>query len=68
MLRSMENMAVQSLQILCIFVLRMEIVTIFGRNVTRLHVYFSPNFCNFANNFFFSGIFFDAQIEETKKI
>jgi hypothetical protein len=59
MLLSLENIALQSLQILCMFVLRAEIVTIFGskmvtisaRNTNRrkLRKLYFPYFTTFRN-------------------
>jgi hypothetical protein len=55
MLSNVENMALQSLQILYTLVLRAEIATIFGPNVGR-------NFTNFTNfSMFFPGIYFFCQ-------
>ena len=66
MLQSLESIVLQSLQILYMFVLRAEIVTIFGSNMQTSQGYIFcilqhlvTKFCTFTNfNKLFTGIYF----------
>jgi hypothetical protein len=61
MLKNTENIALRSLHIFSIFVLRAEIVTIFGSQgyIFCILQHFVTKFCNFTNfNKFFTGIYF----------
>jgi hypothetical protein len=52
MLLSLENIALQSLQILCMFVLRAEIVTIFCSKMVTISARNKKTYANFASYIF----------------